>query len=255
MADEIRAGGLSEEMGEQKTMNHSHPGTKSDYEKIIEEVPILQKVKDTEEVIWLNPDRIPFSKCKGDLELSMEDIDDADARLRRFAPLIARLFPETQTDGGIIESDLTGIPAMQDLMDQKVDGPLPGRLLLKRDDQLPVAGSVKARGGIYEVLKHAEDLALEYHLLHLDDDYTRLADPDARAFFESYTIQVGSTGNLGISIGMMGAALGFHVVVRMSADAMCDPANYPEPQSDNYFTLIFSPYNATGTLKSAVPAN
>ncbi len=48
------------------------------------------------------------------------------------------------------------------------------------------------------MLKHAEDLALEYGLLRPYEDYTRLADPDVRSFFEKYTIQVGSTGDLGI---------------------------------------------------------
>lgn len=65
----------------------------------------------------------------------------------------------------------------------------PGQLLLKRDDELPIAGSVKARGGIYEVLKHTEDLALAAGLITLESDYSELLRH--RDFFRRYKVQVG----------------------------------------------------------------
>ncbi|MCF3998053.1 pyridoxal-phosphate dependent enzyme, partial [Pseudomonas aeruginosa] len=65
----------------------------------------------------------------------------------------------------------------------------------------------------------AERLALEHGLVGLDDDYSRLAEADCRAFFARHRIAVGSTGNLGLSIGIIGAALGFQASVHMSADA------------------------------------
>src|SRR5690606_23218126 len=70
-----------------------------------------------------------------------------------------------------------------------------------------------------EVLKHAEDLALAAGLLSADDDYAKLDSDAFRAFFRGHRIAVGSTGNLGLSIGIMSATLGFEVTVHMSADA------------------------------------
>jgi len=190
-----------------------------DREALFCRFPILESIRNEEEIIWINPDKTDFSTAIHGSELTMADIEDAEARLQRFAPFIMKCFPETAPQGGIIESVLTPIPAMQRRINEKYAGALTGKLLLKQDSHLAIAGSIKARGGIYEVLKHTEELAFEAGILCATDDYAILADEKNREFFRGYTIQVGSTGNLGLSIGIMSAAIGYEVIVHMSADA------------------------------------
>src|SRR5699024_11169931 len=192
---------------------------KWEVDALLEKYPVLQDIRQEKEVVWINPDKTDYAKSMEHAELTTDDIEDAQQRLLRFAPFIMKCFPETKDRGGLIESALTPIPAMQNCINQKYNGRLSGRLLLKQDSRLAIAGSVKARGGIYEVLKHTEDLALEHGILEEGGNYETLAAKDAKAFFSSYTIQVGSTGNLGLSIGIMSAAIGYHVIVQMSSDA------------------------------------
>ena len=180
---------------------------------------VINALQGRKEIFWRNPELAAAADALGRTGLSLRDVDDAEARLKRFAPFIAQVFPETGADAGIIESPLSEIPEMEKSLRERDPSVLPRKLYLKRDSELAVAGSVKARGGIYEVLKHAEDLAVNAGLLSPEDDYRKLASPEFREFFSRYRIHVGSTGNLGLSIGITAAALGFGVYVHMSADA------------------------------------
>ena len=182
--------------------------------------PLIRELVELKETSWFNPATAPTAQALGDVGLTAADVADASARLSRFAPYIMRAFPETAASGGIIESGIRPLPALQALLSQRYGlAPGGGALWLKTDSHLPISGSIKARGGIYEVLKHAEDLALAGGLLQAGDDYAVLDSDRARAFFGQYKIAVGSTGNLGLSIGIMSARLGFQVTVHMSADA------------------------------------
>lgn len=179
----------------------------------------VEKIAGKKEFVWINPNEIDYSEYEKELPISDEELKDAEERLVRFAPFIKKVFPETAETNGIIESPLEPIFAMQKELEEKYQVNIPGKLYLKMDSHLPVAGSIKARGGVYEVLKHAEDLAMEAGMLSVTDDYSILADEKFKKFFSKYKVQVGSTGNLGLSIGITSAALGFEVIVHMSADA------------------------------------
>ncbi len=147
------------------------------------------------------------------------DIDDAWARLRRFASYVQTAFPETKSTGGIIDSPIQRICGTKSALENAENVVISGELYVKRDDSLAVCGSLKARGGIYTVFKHAEKIAMKHGMLQLTDDYAILHSDAFRQLFSRYRISVGSTGNLGMSIGLSGKKLGFDVTVYMSEEA------------------------------------
>lgn len=174
---------------------------------------LLAQLQSQKPLLWLNPrlgQPLPASAPSTAL------IAEAEARLARFAPLMATLFPELASSGQV-ESQLMPATALRQALAGS-DG-AEDAWFIKRDDELPIAGSVKARGGFHEVLAFAESVATEHGILDAGGDPRILATAAGRALFSQYSVTVGSTGNLGLSIGVMAAALGFDAVVHMSADA------------------------------------
>ena len=175
---------------------------------------VLNQLRSATPVFWQNTKMASFKDAAADVGLTQADVDAAMARLQRFAPYIQKVFPETKASNGIIESEFYRTERLR-----KVLGIEKGALYIKADNELPISGSIKARGGIYEVLQYAEKLALDHGLLSIDDDYSKLDSKPFRDFFSKYSVAVGSTGNLGLSIGIMSAKLGFKAQVHMSSDA------------------------------------
>ena len=74
---------------------------------------LIQDIVSCRELYWENADVVRGAKAldaAGEAE-KIVDIDDAEARLARFAPFIKRVFPDVED--GIIESKLAEIPNMQ----------------------------------------------------------------------------------------------------------------------------------------------
>ncbi|MCU7697104.1 D-serine ammonia-lyase [Acinetobacter sp. AYS6] len=188
-------------------------------DQLKQQFPLIQTLQDYQETFWFMPHRYSLTEALEKVGLTAEDVSDAEARLARFAPYLAKVFPETQSQHGKIESGIVEIVNMQKALSSTEQVQLSGAFWLKKDSHLPISGSIKARGGIYEVLTHAEKLAMQAGLLKPEDDYSKLDQDSFRTFFSKYQIAVGSTGNLGLSIGIMSAKLGFRVTVHMSADA------------------------------------
>ena len=178
---------------------------------VLKPTDLLARLQSRQPLLWLNPhlgQPLPEDAPGVDLITQAQDC------LERCAPLLAMLFTELAATHGQVESRLMAADALQQLR-----GETQGRWFIKRDDELPVAGSVKARGGFHEILTLAHTLAVQHGLMAPDGDPCILASAPARALFATHTVAVGSTGNLGLSIGVIAAALGFNAVVHMSTDA------------------------------------
>lgn len=174
--------------------------------------PVIARLAAAEATSWLRAQPLAPGWA-GDAALDAR-IARARARFSRFAGWFSRTFPDSAPTGGVLESPLVCAPALQAALEDDLGAPLRGRLWVKRDDLLPVSGSVKSRGGIHEVLEYAEEVLQAAGL-----DASDAGMPAGKKALAGHTIAVGSTGNLGLSIGLVGAALGLRAVVHMSRDA------------------------------------
>ncbi len=156
--------------------------------------------------IWLNaaPEMIAVEGGP----VSLGDVAGARQRLDRFRPALQALLPADGWDGRIC-SPLNSYPSSA--------GEVP--LLVKADSLLPVTGSIKARGGVYELLCHIERLAADEGLTSEGGDYAILASAASRDKLSRHTVAVASTGNLGFSIGIVARAFGLEAIIHMSFDA------------------------------------
>lgn len=170
---------------------------------------MLESIKSKKPVYYQNEKLTNnLSTYLDSLSITFLDIVKAENRMIRWSGIIKYLFPETED--GIIESPLLKANNLQKLLYPN----MVGNLYLKLDSHLLVAGSIKARGGIYEVIVVAEKILKEHEILIDENNIENI-----RLCLSDYTMSVASTGNLGLSIGIMSVALGFKAIVHMSNDA------------------------------------
>jgi D-serine dehydratase len=186
-----------------------------DINELAQKFPAIKQMQAYEPIFWKNPNY----KKSAQLPVGLEHIFDAEARFQRFAPYFEVAFPETLPTHGILESPLLKVDKMRATLNAEATNEVEGNLYLKADNYLPISGSIKSRGGIYEVLKFAEKVAMDNGELVYGDNYAKLNEPRFKDLFGKYGIVVGSTGNLGLSIGIVACQLGFRTSVHMSSDA------------------------------------
>jgi len=120
---------------------------------------LLAKLQSRQPLLWLNPH---LGRALPRNALSPNQIAAAEARLAHCEPLMEALFPELADSSGKVESCL--MPAEHLRQALMRSGREQGAWFIKRDDALPIAGSIKARGGFHEVLALAESIAIEHGL-------------------------------------------------------------------------------------------
>lgn len=85
-------------------------------EQLTEQYPLVKELIELKEVSWFNPSITRLEEGLSYVGLGSEDIQDASQRLKRFAPYLAKAFPETAKTNGIIESEVVPISEMQSVL-------------------------------------------------------------------------------------------------------------------------------------------
>lgn len=178
---------------------------------------LKQTLENAKELMFANLQLdAPLSNAMGNIHYNTDGTFEALELFKISKKYISMLFP--QVKDGEITSPLTVTNGLKKLLPSDK---CPANLLIKQDNELPIAGSIKARGGIYAVLKHTWDIAKKHGIIDDSMSYDACAERlfNSKDFFKGHSIHVGSTGNLALSIGIMSAQIGYNVTVHMSNDA------------------------------------
>ncbi|MEY9102783.1 D-serine ammonia-lyase [Sinorhizobium fredii] len=173
-----------------------------------EQIVFPEGVPESRPIWWRNTKYKSDTGIENQSKVSMDDLNGAVKSWMRFNDVLAELFSDISIGNG----------AQSELIHLNCSEFPSGCVLVKADHKIKTTGSIKGRGGVYEVLSYAEDI-LQSHGVGCRADPMALLSSEARNIFERYRIVVGSTGNLAFSVGMVGRKLGFRVEVHMSRDA------------------------------------
>ncbi|MEM8986919.1 MAG: D-serine ammonia-lyase [Pseudomonadota bacterium] len=168
--------------------------------------PAMSALVQNKASVWLREACHAAGKAQ---QVTETEATGARQRFERFAPVLASLFQEDGWDGRV-RSPLLDYPSSPADV---------GTFLIKADHTLPMTGSIKARGGVYELLCHLEMLARDAGLVEEHGPLDALLTEEARALYAGRRVIVASTGNLGFSIGLVARAFGMQAEIHMSHDA------------------------------------
>ncbi len=98
---------------------------------LIAQYPLVKDLVALKETTWFNPGTTSLAEGLPYVGLTEQDVQDAHARLSRFAPIWQKHFLKL-LPLGIIESELVAIPAMQKRLEKEYQQPISGQLLLKK---------------------------------------------------------------------------------------------------------------------------
>lgn len=145
-----------------------------------------EDIKNVRETLWIN-------SHKPALPLTKKELDEYLAEFEELSALFGVELPR---------SPLTAVPTFRKACTSVFAGGLPGKLYVKQDNALPISASVKFRGALYEVLHYARGVS--------GGDTARLSGK---------VVSVASTGNLGLSVGLLARSIGFSARVYLSKEA------------------------------------
>lgn len=108
---------------------------------------LINALKHYQEIFWYPPESKDCEHGLNGVGLRRADIEDAEQRLTRFAPYLAKVFTELEASHGRIESEMASIPNMQKHACATLNLPTTGQWWLKKTVTYPFQVRLKHEVG------------------------------------------------------------------------------------------------------------